>query len=227
MIMLTLLKKLFGLVIGVALLPLTVTVSLAFYYQISGMSVFESRNQAYFLNGVIAYVVLHLFLFKPNHVYNFGHEFVHVISTWFSFGKAKNLKVSSSGGSVQTSKSNMFVNISPYFVPIYTVILCGAHFLFSRLGDVSPYAAYFVFFIGFTLAMHIIMTVDALKIAQPDLIRTGYLVSLALIYVINMIVTGFVIGLILAGFSFIDFFTQFCIETKELYLLIFRQLFGI
>ncbi|MBI4336049.1 MAG: hypothetical protein HY589_05280 [Candidatus Omnitrophica bacterium] len=220
-------KKIFTLLAGVISIPLTITVSKAFYYQLSGMSMFESRNQAYFLYGAASYIIMHLFLFKPNFVYNLGHETVHVLSTWISFGKAKNMRVSGEGGSVQTSKSNFFINISPYFVPIYTVILCLAYFLISKFNDISQYTPVFVFFIGFTLAMHIVMTVDALKISQPDLIRTGYLLSLSSIYVINMVAAAFVISLIFAGFSFSDFFTQFCLETKSLYFDIYRQLFGV
>ena len=225
--MVNLLKKIFIVFIGVAFLPLTITISKAFYYQLSGISIFDSKNQMYFLYGVVSYVILHLFFFKPNYVYNLGHEVVHVISTWLSFGKAKNLKVSSQGGSVQTTKSNFLINISPYFVPIYTVILCLAYFLISKFNDISQYAPSFIFFIGFTLAMHIVLTVDALKIAQPDLIRTGYLFSLSLIYVINIIAVGFVISLIFTGFSFADFFMQFYVGTRELYLSLFRQLFGV
>lgn len=225
--MINLLKKIFRLIVGIIFLPLTITVSKAFYYQLSGMSIFDSKNQIYFLWGAASYIVIHLFFFKPNYIYNLGHEAVHVISTWLSFGKAKNLKASSQGGSIQTTKSNFFINISPYFVPIYTLILCLAYFVISKFRDIAPYAPYFIFFIGFALAMHIILTVDALKIAQPDLIKTGYLFSLSLIYVINIILVGFVISLILTGFSFVDFFLQFCLETKELYILIFRQLFSI
>ena len=200
------LKKLFTLAVGVICLPLTITISRAFYNRLPDLSL-DSKDQQYFLWGVFSYAALHLFIFKPHFVYNLGHEAVHVLSTWLSFGKAKNLKAS-------------------YFIPIYTVILCLAYFLLEKFGDASPYATYFVFFIGFTLAMHIIMTVDSLKVSQPDLIKTGYLFSLSLIYVINIIVVGFVISLIFSGFSFSAFFLDFCEQTRGAYTLIFNQLFG-
>jgi len=219
------LKKLFTLAVGVICLPLTITISRAFYNRLPDLSL-DSKDQQYFLWGVFSYAALHLFIFKPHFVYNLGHEVVHVFSTWLSFGKAKNLKASGEGGSVRTTKSNFFINISPYFIPVYTLILCLAYFLLEKFGDASPYAAYFVFFIGFTLAMHIIMTVDSLKVSQPDLIKTGYLFSLSLIYVINIIVVGFVISLIFSGFSFSAFFLDFCEQTRGAYTLIFSQLFG-
>lgn len=224
----SLLKKIFRLAVGAISLPLTITVSKAFYSQLANVeSLLNSKDHLYFLWGGASYIVMHLFFFKPNYFYNLGHEGVHVFSTWLSFGKAKNLKVSSESGSIQTTKSNFFINISPYFVPIYTIILCLAYFIVSKFRDVSNYTPYFIFFIGFTFLMHIIMTAEALRVAQPDLIKTGYLLSLSLIYVINVLLAGFIISLIFTGFSFVDMFLQFCVETKELYILIFRQLFSV
>jgi len=219
------LKTLFMLVLGVMSLPLVVPVSRAFYGQLKNISVLSSGNQIYFVWGIIAYVILHLFFFKPSYVYNLGHEIVHVLTTWLSLGKAKNMKVSEQGGSVQTTKSNAFVSISPYFVPFYTLLVCGAYFAVSRFRDISGYAPYFIFFIGFTFAMHIIMTVEALKGGQPDLIKTGYLFSLAWIYVINVVIAGFIIGLIFSGFSFADMCVQFSDEAKALYISLSQQLF--
>lgn len=224
--MIGILKKIFTLAVGIICLPLTVTISTAFYNRLTGLAL-DSKDQQYFLWGVFGYTALHLFIFKPHFIYNLGHEVTHVLSAWLSFGKAKNLKVSGEGGSVQTSKSNFFINISPYFIPVYTLILCLSYFLLEKFGDASPYAAYFVFFIGFTLAMHIIMTVDSLKVSQPDLIKTGYLFSLSLIYVINIIVVGFVISLIFSGFSFSGFLFDFSEQTRGIYTLIYNQLFGV
>lgn len=210
------LKAVFRFLVGVLFLPLAIPVSRAFYIQLSGLSALGSKNKIYFLWGIGLYVIMHIFLYKPNYLYNLGRETAHMLLTWLSFGRAKNLKVSS-----------FFINISPYFIPIYTLILCLAYFVISKLRDITPYVPYFVFFIGFTLAMHILMTVEALKVAQPDLIRTGYLFSLSLIYVINIIVAAFVISLIFSGFYFSKFFLQFCLETRELYISIFRQLFRV
>ena len=218
-------KKIFVVLIGAACLPLTITASRAFWAQLQGLTMLDSGNQIYFLWGVCSYVVMHLFFFKPQYIYNLGHEVVHVFSTWLSFGRAKNLKVSDQGGSVQTTKSNFFINISPYFIPIYTLLLCLAYFLLSKFGDVTNYAPYFIFFIGFTFTMHILLTAEALKAAQPDLIKTGYLFSLSLIYVINVMLAGWIIGMIFPGFSFVDMAVQFYNDSRGFYTAIYRQLF--
>ncbi|NQU74405.1 MAG: hypothetical protein HQ547_06850 [Candidatus Omnitrophica bacterium] len=223
--MVRLFKKLLNLVLGIILLPLVVPVSKSFYNQLTGIGIGDLDNPRYFLWGIAAYLLVHLFFFKPNFFYNLGHEVVHVISTWLSLGKARKIKVSGQGGSVQTTKSNFFINLSPYFVPIYPILISIAYFTISRYQNISAYVPYFIFGIGFTLAMHIIMTVDVLKIKQPDLVKTGYLFSLVSIYVLNVILLGLVINLIFTGFSFIGMLSEFWIQSKELYSIIYRQLF--
>jgi len=223
--MIGLFKKLLNLVIGIILLPLAIPVSKAFYNQLTGIAIGNSENPRYFLWGAAAYIFVHLFFFKPNFFYNLGHEVVHVISTWLSFGKAKKIKVSGQSGSVQTTKSNFFINLSPYFVPIYPILISVAYFIISKYQDISAYLPYFIFGIGFTLAMHIIMTVDVLKTKQPDLVKTGYLFSLVSIYVLNVLLLGFIVGLIFSGFSFTGMLSQFWVDTQELYSMIYRQLF--
>jgi len=222
-----LIGKSLKLVIGIALLPLMVTISQSFYLQLDNISDLNSANQTYFLWGVIAYVIMHIVFIKPQFIYNLGHELVHVLATWLSFGRAGNLRVSRRGGSVQTSKSNSFVSISPYFVPIFAVGVGIAYFLISLVADISNHAGYFVFFIAFCFTLHIIMTIEALKVNQPDVVRTGYLFSLSVIYVANIVIAGLILGLVFPGFSFIDMFMQFLTKSKEFYILIFKQLFFI
>ncbi|MEI8175405.1 MAG: hypothetical protein WCG78_00885 [Candidatus Omnitrophota bacterium] len=220
-------KNILRLSIGAILLPLSITVTRAFYAQFAAISVIDNRNQIFFIWGVALYLITHIFFFKPNYLYTLGHEGVHVLSTWFSLGKAKNMKVSNEGGSVETSKPNFFVTISPYFIPIYTIVTSLAYFTLSKFYDVSSYLPLFIFAIGFTFTMHIIMTVESLKVVQPDLLKTGYVLSLALIYVLNVLLAAFIVSLIFSGFSFKDMMLQFCDETKLLYMAIFSQLFGV
>jgi hypothetical protein len=225
--MIDFLKKALRFSVGVAALPLVIPASRAFFSEVSNISFAGEPGQSYFLWGVVAYAVLHLFFHKPRYAYNLGHESVHAVSAWLSFGKAKNIKVSSEGGSIQTTKSNFFINLSPYFVPIYTILAALAYFGLSKITETTNYTPYFIFAVGFTMAMHIIMTVEALKTAQPDLLRTGYLFSLAVIYVLNIAVTAFVISLVFTGFSFTEMALQFCAETRTLYAAIFSQLFAV
>lgn len=225
--MINLLKKILQFSIGIIAVPLVIPATHAFFNEVSNISFLGESEQPYFLWGIAAYVILHLFFFKPRYVYNLGHECMHVLASWLSFGRAGNMKVSGEGGSVETTKSNFFISLSPYFVPLYTILAALAYFGLSKITEITNYTPHFIFAIGFTLAMHIVLTVEALKVAQPDLLKTGYLFSLAVIYVLNIAITAFIISLVFTGFSFTEMVLQFCVETKALYITIFNQMFAL
>jgi len=213
-------------VIGLFFLPIVVSVSITFYKQFGAIDAPWTIEQQYFMMGVITYAFIHLLVFKPSYIYVFGHESVHVLATWLCFGKVKSFKISSNGGSVSTSKNNIFISLSPYFVPFYSILLATAVYIANNvfLESSVPYK-YFLFLLGLTLSFHIIMTIDTLKMRQPDLVKAGYLISAIIIFVINMIITAGVLGLMTRGFSFADFMTNAWNLTVEIYQKIFAQLF--
>ena len=86
-------------------------------------------------------------------------------------------------------------------------------------------ASYFIFLLGMTLCFHIVMTIDTLKTRQPDLVKTGYLTSSILIYVINLTIVAGALGLLFYGFSFRSFIKNAYFLTVVIYENIFEQLF--
>lgn len=220
------LKKVIKTVIGMLLLPLVASFSIAFYEQFGSIDIFLTRGQQYFLRGIVAYCLVQLFLFKPVFLYVMGHEAVHVLATWLCLGKVTSFKVTSGGGSVSTSKSNLFISLSPYFVPIYALLLIVVYYLINNVifsGIFAP--AYFMFLLGMTLAFHIVMTVDTLKTRQPDLVKAGHLTSAILIYVINITLVAGTLGLLFDGFSFRYFLNNTFYLSIIVYQNIFDQLF--
>ena len=220
------LKKVIKTAIGFLLLPLVASVSIAFYRQFGHIEVTFTKGQQYFLWGIIAYGLIQLLLFKPVFIYVLGHEAVHVIATWLCLGKVTSFKISPSGGSVSTSKTNLFISLSPYFVPIYAILLVVLYYI---INDVFLWGflarPYFLFFLGTMLCFHIVMTIDTLKIKQPDLVKAGYLTSSILIYVINLVLAAGILGLLFYGFSFRSFLNNAYFLSIVIYENIFAQLF--
>ena len=221
------LKKALKAVIGLALLPIAISVSVTFYRQFGNIDTPWTREQQYFLCGVLTYCFIQLLVFKPAYLYVLSHEAVHVLATWLSFGKVRAFRVTSTGGSVSTSKSSLFISLSPYFVPLYAIILTVIYyFTVNMLWWLGISARlYFLFLLGMTIAFHIITTIDTLKTKQPDLIKTGYLTSSILIYVINMIIVAGVLGLLTGSFSFKSFLGNALNMAVYIYKAVFAQLF--
>ena len=214
-------------VIGLLLLPVVASISLTFYRQFGSFNSSWTVGQQYFMMGVAVYCFMHLLVFKPSYIYVLGHESVHALATWICLGQVKSFKVNSATGSVVTSKNNIFISLAPYFVPFYSILLAIGVYTANNvfLSTPLPYK-YFLFMLGFTLALHIIMTIDALKTKQPDLVKAGYLPSGIIIYVINVIVIAGILGLMTNGFSFTGFMSDAWNVTAEIYKKIYAQLFS-
>ncbi|MFA5500293.1 MAG: hypothetical protein WC404_04350, partial [Candidatus Omnitrophota bacterium] len=169
--------------IGVLALPVAYAVTKAFY---DNFTVIQdvAANMRYFGWGMAGYAVLHLLFYKPAYMYVLGHEAVHAGMAWIFGGKIKSFKVSEEGGSVGTDKTNFVIELAPYFIPIYTTIIAVIYFIVSQSYKIN--GAVFLFLIGFTLAFHLVSTVEIMKIKQPDIIKSGYVFSIVMVYIINI-----------------------------------------
>lgn len=218
-------KRVLKLLLGILIIPVCIGISVGFYEQLNRIKVVSYYHQKYFVIGIVAYLVVHVLIFKPSYLYIFSHEFMHAIATWISGGKVKSFKVSSKGGSVGVTKSNLFIALAPYFFPFYTIVVTivffAVKFFLIKSIDYNP----LLFAIGFTLAFHIIITVDFLKIRQTDLMHAGYLFSICLIYIVNIIVIGLIFSLLFSSVTFKAFLMDTYLNSKDIYVGMYRQLF--
>lgn len=209
-------------IIGVLALPLTYGVTAAFYSNfVLIQELAGSLN--YFTWGIAGYVILHLLFYKPTYLYVLGHESVHAGLAWVFGGKIKSFKVSKDGGSVGTDKSNFVIELGPYFIPIYAIIITVIYFLVASSYNIN--GGLFVFLIGFTLAMHMVSTIEVMKIRQPDIVKSGYLFSIVLVYILNIVVISFIFSLVFQAFSMHKFFLDLWYHSKYIYVAVYKQLF--
>ena len=210
--------------IAIATLPLTLGFSRAFYGQLSDVSYVGPRLHLV-LWGIIIYMLMHVLFHKPIYIYTLGHEAIHILATWMCGGHVTNVNISRSGGSVSTSKTNFFIELSPYFIPTYTVLLIFLMPVVRYKLSNPQFLAGYIFLLGFTLGMHLIMTAEVLKIRQPDLMKSGYPFSVTLIFIGNLII----VFLILSGFtrdlSFKAYFLKSVEYARDMYLAFFSRFF--
>ncbi|MBU0604910.1 MAG: hypothetical protein KKH77_01325 [Candidatus Omnitrophica bacterium] len=214
--------KVIKFIAGILAIPLMAAVTRAFYGNIVGV-VELAGILKYFMWGVGAYIVLHLLFFKPMFIYVLGHEAVHAVTSWVMGGKINSFKVSDKGGSVSTTKTNAVVELSPYFIPIYAIILMAVYFVVAYSYKIN--GAVFIFLIGFTLTLHLVMTIEVMKIRQPDLMKSGYLFSIVIVYVLNIIIIAMLFSLLFPSFSSKKFFADSYVFSRDIYAVIIRQMF--
>jgi len=206
--------------------PFLISVSYALYDELGKVSSL-GLNQKYFLLGAAIYLVVHIVFFKMNLLYVFGHELAHAVATIISFGKVKSFKVSRKGGEVKATKATVFITLAPYFFPTYSILLAIVWIIAGKFWQVDNFIYGFLFLLGFTLAFHFVMTVEFLKIKQPDLLKTGYLFSLVLIYLANISVAAFILSFIFPDVSFKSYLSTSYTFAKDVYVSFFNQLFSV
>lgn len=209
-------------VIGILLLPFAVGFSITFYGELIKTPHIEWTLIS-LLIGVIIYIFLHVFYSKPNPVqsqrlqpfrlglngvYIFGHEFTHAAAALLFGGRVKSFKVSSQSGSVMTTKTNIFIELAPYFIPVYTLLLMIFVPVIKYHARFAGIINIYLVIIGMSIGMHLVMTAETLKIKQPDITRSGYVLALILIYTANIAVIFVIFSFLLKSVSLKALFTE-------------------
>ena len=209
-------KKALRLLLGLAAVPIAVIASIVLYHQV-GLVQQLSKNQSYFLTGIVAYLVVHSIFYKPIYFYILGHELTHALFTWLCGGRVTSFRATFRGGRVTTTKSNFLITLGPYFFPVYTVLISCAYFFVSFFSGKESHVSVFIFLIGFSWALHIVLTIYFIKMEQPDIMKMGTLFSIVLIYVINLIIVAFILSLFFPEISFLAFAKDACRGSTEFY----------
>lgn len=142
--------------------------------------------------GLASFLVVRLLLPDPIRLYVLGHELTHAL-VGLAFGaKVSNLKVGVKGGSVQLTKSNVWITLAPYFLPFWTMVVVAVALLvrvvmhFAAPGSPMPAPWAWMFAVGFTWCFHANFTIRSLMQTQPDVQEYGRVFSWTLILLCNI-----------------------------------------
>lgn len=196
----------FKIILGIFLIFAGVVFTVAFLKQVSFFTI--GTKESYFLLGIAGYAIIHFLFKKPILVYIFGHELTHAISVFLCRGKVKSFHVSRRGGRVGSTKLNFFISLSPYLFPIYTIFVVISYFVLALFLDVSTFLGFFLFFVGFTWAFHIFLTFYFLGQGQKDIIHSGRIFSLPLIYIVNLFILAIILSCLSKQIAWTDFLKE-------------------
>jgi hypothetical protein len=194
-------KSLIKFLIGLFLLPvawvLTETFLQAFTTSLKH-GLLATQSFGCFAAGAVLFGILYLII--PSKAlmlpYVLGHEVTHALWVWIFGGKVSDhFHVSLDGGHVITDRVNTWIVLSPYFFPIYSVLVVTIYAAASCVADLSSYRWVLFLLLGLTMAFHLAFTFLLIIKGQPDLHYGGTFFSLMVIYLINLLV---IMGLLLA-----------------------------
>ena len=89
------------------------------------------------------------------------------------------------------SKSNAFVALAPYVVPLYGILVVVVYAVIKHWWVRPELTVAFQFLLGFAVAFHLLLTFHAVHGKQPDLKVLGLFFSIVLIGLANLLILGF------------------------------------
>ena len=142
--------------------------------------------------GLAAFPAVWCFVPDPVRLYVLGHELAHAVVGLLFGARISNLKVGVKGGSVQLSKSNVWITLAPYFLPFWTMVVVAFAFVvravmhFTHPGTPIPAPWAWMFAVGFTWSFHVCFTIRSLMQTQPDVQEYGRVFSWTFILACNL-----------------------------------------
>ncbi len=127
------------------------------------------------------------------YIYVLGHESTHAVAALLSFGKINAFKFNMDGGYVETDADNIFIALSPYFVPFWMLVWMLSLWLGNLCCPFDAYEPWFYGGMGFWWAFHLYWTIWVIPREQPDMLENGLLFSMLVILLMNI---GVLLGIL-------------------------------
>ena len=142
--------------------------------------------------------------------------------------KQNKFKVSKFKGEVVLSGTNPVILLSPYFFPLLTFLLLLIGFLITNLLNHNLIWFVTIVLVGFSLMLHIVMTLKSLMVKQSDIKSGGYFFSLIVIYFLFLfLISGIIIFVLQGSMETFSFYNLLFIEIKKSFYLFQAILFNL
>ncbi len=196
--------------LGLALIPVCAGATLTLFRMLRGPVVAEAAGNLALIGfsvGFGLWLVLYLVAPRPLRAYVLAHEFTHALWGVAMGARVRRLRVTANGGEVLLSKSNVWITLAPYFFPFYTAVVLLVYGILSYFWPMRACGPLWMGLIGLTWCFHLTFTVSSLLVHQTDLEEHGYIFSLGLIGLINVLALA--AGLVaVTSFGWRDWMTQ-------------------
>lgn len=176
--------------IGLILLPALAAVGLTF----TDLATHSWRGEVWrapwfwsLATGLLGWTAAYWTLPRPMWIYVFGHELTHALAVYLRGGKVYDFRVGTRGGYVKTDTVNWWITLSPYFIPLYSLIWIA---LWCSVNFYYPLAAYewlLYFGVGITWGFHLTFSYSMIRLGQSDLQSQGYVFSGVIILLLNLL----------------------------------------
>jgi hypothetical protein len=217
-------KRIIKSIVGIMLLPVCFGSSIAFFNEARSLPAPGSPAWLFF-GGALTYGALYCVSLKMKFFYVVGHEAVHALLVFLCGGSVKSFRATTQGGNVTATKTNALISLGPYIVPVYALALS---LLFWAAVIMAPavrrYAGVYFYLLGASVSFHFLMTIDSVRVEQPDIKENGYLFSFAVMYIINIGMLAGLLRLVAPAADFFEFVRQTGCYSRLAYLFVWEKI---
>jgi hypothetical protein len=196
-------SKIFGIIkfiLAMIILPLVYSSIVAFINEFIRI---DKGLQQIFYNGIISFLAVYLFVWEPAIIYNKGHKLLEIM---FSFFKP-------------------MVNVAPFLLPIYTILFFIIYGLLA-LGVKSDWLIeYALFLIGFSSILHLTFSAKTIRSKKGDFLKANYIFGFSFIFILNLALLALGFSFIFREFSFVNFCNVSFTIFRNIFSVVFKQLF--
>ncbi len=228
-------SRLIKIVMVVVLLPLAIGLFSGILEQLDAMSGSSATFREWIHWGFVSYIGIHLLLYRPVGLFRVSHRMFSTIAVWLfggqvasvdapDGGKSKGAKSKGAKGETAAQGSTL-VAFSPYVVPLYTVLVCALGWLLAHWIDQRFIDGPISFLIGFTIALHWIMTADDLQQQRERWYFETYLLAIGLIFILTLFIGALSLPLAVPGFYIDRALADGWARTHAIYTTIVQRLF--
>ena len=186
-------------VVTILLLPLVYAGVMGLYPHLEH---YPENAGEFFGYGAAGFLLIFLFVYQFWGIYEAGRK---IVGSMFAFAVPFDKFLSNS-------------------IPFFTTVILLVLFIVRRFLNHTEYTHYFIFFAGFTLAMHVLLTAQDLQSQEEGVFRPGYFFNITLAVLINCVIVILLLDLVFERFTLIKFINQTYGVAMDLYQQAFRLL---
>jgi hypothetical protein len=142
----------------------------------------------FLLAGALAYLCLHFLWRKPERMYLWAHEFMHLLVAKLFLRRVHGFHITSrSGGKVVIDRTNVAIDLAPYVAPLYNIVALLPVTLVA--GGAPHVRKIYLTAAAYLFTMHLCFSAEGFIDGQPDVRRSGRVFSLAVVLLLLMLWT--------------------------------------
>ena len=189
-------------VLAVLMLPIVIASFVGFE---NHLQMYPANYAEFFRWGIIAFLITFLFLYQFWGVYEMGQDLMQSLFTFIT----------------------PFNKIIARLVPFYLMIILALFYFTKKLLGIQEVNPYYMFFVGFAFAMHILLTAQDMQEEEKSPIKPTYFFWMSLCFVLVLAMTVLLFDLVFNKWTFPQYLGQMKVTAEQIYRLSLGKAFGI